>query len=63
MSKLANIALAKALLMGSLPDPYTHHHEQNPKKSKGAQSTKVIYYTDENGQIKRKKVQLKELEK
>ena len=57
MSALKKIALVNMLLGGSLPYKFEHSDKSTNQKSKRKEAkplAKVIYYTDENGQIKRK---------
>lgn len=70
MKKLANIALMQMLLGGALlgdSSPYKpmYSHESKSQKSKSKKDkplTKVVYCTDEKGQIRRKKVPLERAE-
>lgn len=63
MSKLSKILLAPMML--SPEAPYwlmtSHRAERNkPPKNNGKPTSKVIYYTDENGHIRKKKIKLEE---
>ena len=65
MSKLSKILLAQMALSPEAPyrmsfDSKSKRNE--PPKKDGKPTSKVVYYTDENGNIRRKKIQLEEEE-
>lgn len=63
MSALGKIAFAQMLLGSSLPYKPVYGYKSKstkPKRKKDKPLAKVTYYTDENGQIKRKKEWLEE---
>lgn len=62
MSKLSKILLALMALGSQSPYgsmlPKMKHKPKKEPKNNGKPISKVVYYTDENGKIKRKKVKL-----